>query len=553
MKNTNFKLGLALSFLALNSCQFGPKLKIPEVNYSSQWQDKSEFVNNEILVDRWWEIFKDEKLNELVELAAVNNFDIQIALANIEKARAEKNIARSDFFPDVSYNVDGAKSYDGSNSAGNKKSKDFSAGFDAIWELDLWGGIRKRSSAARDRYFAQIENKRAMTLSVVAEVVQNYMALRGYQEQLAITRENMELLDQTIRLIQIQKNVGVATNFDLSRAQSQKEIVEAAEPNIQANIQVAIHRLSILIGKDPNFLTENLKMAQDLPQNLDIVPVGVPSTVLRRRPDIKEAEYLLAAENSEIGAAIADFFPSFSLTGSIGNNTTKFSNLFDSASNNWSYGGLINLPFFRGGELLSQYKQSKAETQAAMLTYEKTVMAALGEVESSLVKYAQEIETNKRLELAAKNGEKVVDLANQRYEAGYDDLLAVIDAKRSLIAIKNSLVTSDINVLTDVIALYKALGGGFEIGENKDEAVSKATAKAISDKIENEKAAAKNVESKTTAKEEVKSNQESAKETVTEPKEEIKESKKPTVKDSLKPSISPKKKFNLKKPDPEME
>lgn len=464
------KLRIALFFTVffLTSCQFGPELKLPENNYTGNWKSNNEFVNNNILIDRWWEAFGDEQLNELVELAANNNFDIKIALANIEKARAQTSFANSSFLPKIDYNLDASKSYVGSNADGLKESQSYSSGFDAVWEIDLWGGIRKRSKSAKDRYLAQIENKRAMTLSVIAEVVRNYVELRGYQKQLANTRENIVLLEKTIDLIDLQKKVGVATNFDLARVKAQREIVEAQEPNIRANILTAIYRLSVLVGKEPGYLLESLQEDKKIDRNLDIVPVGVPSDILRRRPDIKQAEYLLSASNAEIGAAIADFFPSISLTGSSGVSSSKFSNLFESANKSWSYGGMINLPFFRGGELMAKYKGSKADTKAAMLNYEKTVNLAFEEVESSLIKYAKEIETNKKLALAVKNNEKIVDLANQIYEAGYDDLLSVIDAKRNLISVRNSLVESDTKVLTNLVALFKALGGGFDINENLD-------------------------------------------------------------------------------------
>lgn len=451
-------------FLLISACQFGPEYKRPEVDFKPEWQSKSEYINNEVLQDKWWELLDDKLLNKLIEEAALNNYDVAIAAANIEKARAVYNIAKSDFFPDLNYDLSGIKrSF--SNNANNFNvgtRHEYAALLDASWELDFWGGIRKRASANKERYYADIEAKRDMLLSVAAEVADNYIRLRGFQKQLEITEENVALLEQTIKLTELQNKVGVADNFDVARAKAQKETIRATEPNIKANIYTSIYQLSFLVGKEPSYLLDLLVKKQDLPKIKAEMPVGLPSELLRRRPDVRQAEHILIAENADIGAAIADFFPSFSLTAALGHSSFKFADFFSNDSSSYNYGAAVNIPLFRGGELKANYKQAKAENNVAMLEYERTVMNALNEVEASLVRYAKETETKQRLDKVVEDNEKIVLLAKGRYSAGYTDLLEVIDAERNLILARNADLQSEVNILVNMISLYKALGGGFE-------------------------------------------------------------------------------------------
>ncbi len=452
---------LFVTFL-LSACNFAPKQHTPDLKVTGKWASINEYVTNEILIDKWWESFADPQLNLLVEQAALNNYDVKIALENIRLSRVEKNIATAALLPEIEYNASATKVNTSGNAAflRGQERKDYESAFDASWELDLWGGIRNRRSSAKNQLLADIQEKRAVTLSVIAETVRNYIELRGYQKQQKIIKRNIELLDKTMRLTKIQQEAGIASSFDVARIKSEKEIIEATEPAVKAAIYTAKYRLSLLLGKKPDTLDELLTEQTALPEMIDPIPVGLPATLLQRRPDILQAEYLLRSENKEIGAAIADFFPSFSLTGSAGNTALRYSDLFHSSSANWNYGAAINLPIFQGGALVNAFKQAKIDKNIAVLNYEKTVVTALSEVETNLVNYAQEVLTYKRLLAAEKNSERLVDIARERYKAGYDALLDVIAAERNLIDIRNSLIASEIQYLTNLVALYKSLGGG---------------------------------------------------------------------------------------------
>lgn len=455
---------ISLIFLCLfiSACRFKDKFQLPEIEMQKGWQTDSTMFSQDKINDRWWEYFQDNQLNNLVDLAIANNLDILIAKQNFLEARTDVKIARSVLLPDISadFTADKFSNSERVNSF-NLETERYDAYFDTSWEIDFWGGINDQKNAAKNRYYSDIYAYRAMIVSVVAEVTRNYIELRGAQKRLDITQKNINLLQEIINLTQVQQAGGIATNFDVARAISEKKIEEANLPNLKATIYQHIYSLSALAGKDPSFLLRELQSHKILPEVRDIVPVGLPAQLLTRRPDLRQAEYLLAAAIDDKNAALTDFLPNISLTGQVGNASLKFSDLYSSASGFWNIGAEVNLPFFRGGELIAEYEKAKLEVKETIYNYRKVVLTALAEVESALIVYAQEIETNDRLKLAVKNSEKVLYLATERYKAGLDDFLAVIAAERDLIDLQNRLVINETDVHTSFIALLKSLGGGW--------------------------------------------------------------------------------------------
>ena len=450
---------LIVILFTLASCQFSPKLKLPKVATNKDWQIDVDVVSNKRLIKDWWNVFEDKTLNDLVDLALEHNYDIRIALQNIEKLRLQKNIATSDFFPEADYNLDGQRTSYSDKITDTKTDNQLDSSFDLSWEIDFWGKVRNERKSAKFEYLAQIDVKKALMISVSTQLITNYIELRSWQKLLEITNKNIDLLEQTIRLTKIRERAGVVTNFDVMRAKSQKEIVQATKPNIKSEIYQRIYAIAVLVGKNPTALKADLKQKKYLKQVDEIIPIGLPADLLKNRPDIKKARNLLVAKNAEIGSAIADFFPNISLTGSIGNSARNFSQLFSANSSAWQYGFDLNLPIFRAGQLISDYKITKVDKKIAILDYEKTVLDAFLEVETSLVKYGKEVQTRDQLRRAVSNNKKIVNIAEARYRAGLDDLLSVIDAKRSLIEVENSLIESEARVLINLTSLIKALGG----------------------------------------------------------------------------------------------
>lgn len=449
--------------LFITSCNFIPKLEKPKIEPKEKWQVVDERISkSEELTNNWWDILQDEVLNDLVFDAIKHNHDIKIAAANIERSRLEHNIAISDLLPDLDYNLSGKRTGYSEKISSNKNGSNFDSSFDLSWEFDLFGKIRSNSQSAFHEYLSKIDSRNAVALSVASQIIKNYVELRSYQKLEDTTIQNIKLLEQTIRLTKVRESVGIATNFDVARASSQKEIIEATLPNIKGEIFTRIYKISVLIGKNPSYLKDRLIKHQKLPNIIDPINVGLPSDLLKRRPDIKSAYNLMLARNADIGGAFAEFFPSVSLTGAVGNSSKKFSDLFSSNSSAWQYGFDLNLPIFRAGELISNYNITKEDKKIAILNYEKTVLNAFMEVETSLIKYGKEIQTRDRLRRAVRNNKRIVNLSEQRYQAGLDDLLAVIDVKRNLIEVENALIESETRVLVNLTELYKALGGGIK-------------------------------------------------------------------------------------------
>jgi NodT family efflux transporter outer membrane factor (OMF) lipoprotein len=458
---------LLIILLFLTSCNFAPKFSEPQIDHNKNWQHSSVNFKSSKLNDDWWNILGDKILNELVDEGIKNNYDVKVALANVQKSQLEKNISSSKLFPYLDYNLSTSKASSSNRiNKGKSTAKYNSSSFGLSWEVDLFGRVRNNRKTAIYEHLSQIDQSKAVTLLIASQIIKNYIDLRSYQKLELATKENITLLDQTISLIKIKENYGIATNFDVARAISQKDIIEASLPNINATIHATIYKLSVLIGKDSTYLKNKLIKSKELPIITDPIEVGLPSQILKRRPDIKAAYNLMIANNAQIGSAIADFFPSISLTGISGVESTKFSTLFSAGSGVWQYGLDINLPIFRAGELISKYKITKENKKIAILNYEKTVLNAFMEVQSNLIKYAKEIKTREILKKAVKNNKKVVNLSEQRYKAGLDDFLVVIDVKRSLIEVESSLIRSEARVLINLANLFEALGGGIKNKKN---------------------------------------------------------------------------------------
>jgi NodT family efflux transporter outer membrane factor (OMF) lipoprotein len=417
----------------------------------------------------WWNAFQDPTLSSLVEMAVRANLDVRLAEARIRQARASRGVAGAPLFPQVTSSAlyqrsQGSSEVGGGGAiatAGGLRNV-WQAGLDATWELDIFGGARRNVEAATADLQAAVEDRRDVLITLVGDVGSNYLNLRGFQQQIDIARRNLKAQKHTAEITQKRRDAGFVGGLDVANARAQIATTEATIPVFESSARAAIYSLGVLLGREPAALEQDLAKAAPIPPTPPEIPVGLPSDLLRRRPDIRRAEAQLHAATARIGVATSDLFPKFNLAGSYGLSATDVAKLGKGTSNFWSWGPSVTWPIFAGGRIYWNIKVQDALTEQALLTYEKTVLTALKDVETALVAYAKEQERRKSLAEAVGNNRKAVDLAMQLYIAGKTDFLNVLIAQRSLFISEDALTQSTRAVDTNLIALYKALGGGWE-------------------------------------------------------------------------------------------
>jgi len=464
-------LALALAaFAGLSACTLGPDYHRPDFHAQDggQWQSDANITAGSQAVEAldWWKQLDDPLLSELIAGALKENRDLGAALANIERARALRRIAGSGYYPTLDASGSGSRSRFSRQTgfgANTGTRNTFSAALDASWELDLFGRTRRAVEAADARIQASEEAQRGLMLSVVAEVATNYFEARGLQRQLVFTEQDIGLLREVESIARAQSELGVTTELDLTRATGERETFEATLPNLEAEIAARIYRISVLTGQSPEFHMQALQQSSPLPMPPDAVPVGLRSDILKRRPDVQQAERELASATAGIGVAKADMFPSFSLTGAIGSSARVFGDLFTPATLTRSVGGVLGWPVFAGGSITAGVDVAEADAKAALAAYEQSVLLALEDGEASLMRYGKEWQTLKRLKKAEVTRQQAFEIARLRYEAGEENFLVILDAERALIATRNDIISSETKILTGLAQLYKALGGGWAV------------------------------------------------------------------------------------------
>jgi NodT family efflux transporter outer membrane factor (OMF) lipoprotein len=337
----------------------------------------------------------------------------------------------------------------------------YQVGFDATWEIDVFGGKRRQIEAAEAEVQAAREKQRDLTLSLIAEVARNYFELRDYQLRVAIARKNLHDQNETLELTRSLAQSGLTTQADVARAAAEAALTDATIPPLEAETQRSVHALSILMARDPNALENELALAQPLPPTPPEIPIGLPSQLIERRPDIRAAEREIAAANARIGSAEADLFPKFALVGNAGLDSSTANHLFDWDSRYFLISPTVTWRIFDAGEILSNIRLQKALTAEADLQFRSTLLKALQEVEDDLVMYATEQERYNQLNTAWKQNQLALELSRRRYERGLVSFLEVLDAERNVLSTQDQLAQASLSRITDLVALYKALGGGW--------------------------------------------------------------------------------------------
>jgi NodT family efflux transporter outer membrane factor (OMF) lipoprotein len=431
-------------------------------------------VSSDPAVDQWWQGFHDPELDSLIDRAVRANLDLKIAASRLLESRAARGVARADLLPaigtsDSPQRVRGGltqgifRPNSGSQSSllAPFETNIIQQGFDASWELDFFGGKRHALEAATANVAATAEARRDTLVSLLAEVARNYAELRGAQQRLEIAGRNITLQSDTLDLTKVRADAGLGTELDVERQAAQLAATQALVPALESSKQMTIHRLSVLLGEEPATLTAELTESKPLPATPPAVPVGLSSNLLERRPDVRRADAEIAAASARVGVARSDFFPKITLTGAAGRQGTSYAGLTLGAGNFFAVGPAIKLPIFTGGRLRSNLEAEKQRLAQARLNYQSTVLRSLEDTENALTAYGREQERRERLQSAALSSQEATRLANELYTRGLSDFLGVLDAERQQLAVEDDLARSDTAVVTDLVALYKALGGGW--------------------------------------------------------------------------------------------
>jgi NodT family efflux transporter outer membrane factor (OMF) lipoprotein len=433
----------------------------------------------------WWTAFEDPTLNTLIDRAILANQDLRIAESRVREARALRDIATSGRYPTVNASASYSRSRNsetltgfgtgtggtggggGFGSFGEGEQNFYQAGFDASWEIDVFGGVRRSVEAATAELAASEENRRDVMVSLLAEVARNYIELRGLQRQRTVAINNAEAQKQTLELSTSRFRAGVANELDVKRAEALVSTTESVVPNLEAGIARAIHRLNVLEGRQPETPLINPTEDAKIPASAGQVPLGLPSELLRRRPDIRRAERELAAATARVGVATADLFPKFALTGGLGLQSSTFGDLPDARSLFWSIGPSVRLPLFNAGRIRANIRVQDARQEQALIRYEQAVLLALEDVENALVNYGKEQSRFRSLQSAVAANRRAVEMSTELYNRGLIDFLSVLEAQRQLFNSEELLIGSERNLSANLVALYKALGGGWDREQKK--------------------------------------------------------------------------------------
>lgn len=457
---------LALAFF-VSGCSVAPHYQRPVVSVAHDWSapEKQEIETAEPVAG-WWSTFNDSTLDGLVKRAVQNNLDLQLATARITEARAVHGIVRSGLFPSAGAGVSATRNRQRviapSGEVGEAEFNNFEGHLDASWELDLFGRIRSGLKAASANSVAAEESRRAVLVSLLGELGRSYANLRGLQLRLVVAEKNIRTQQETLEVTQARSKAGLATDLDVERAMAQLETTRSAVPSLKSGIQTEIHRLSVLLGEDPGALADELSANAPVPATPPSVPVGLRTELLERRPDLRESEAEIVAATARVGEAKAEYFPRFVLFGSAGRQAAQLDDLTLGVGNFFSAGPAISVPIFTGGRIRSNIRVQDARLQQSVLRYRSAVLSALEETENALVNYSNEQSRRERLEDAVRANEEAVTLSSDRYRAGLTDFLSVLDAQRELYANEDLLAQSRTAQTLDLIALYKALGGGWQ-------------------------------------------------------------------------------------------
>jgi outer membrane protein, multidrug efflux system len=473
MKSSYLILSAAL-LAAAAGCAVGPDYHQPAASAPSHWSETLSGGEAPAAADEtaWWHTFNDPELDSLIDRAVRSNLDLRIAQARVREARARYGIASSALAPSASASGADSRQQESHHQPviGSVPlppgvpfdNQVYQAGVDASWEIDVFGGHRREVEAAQAQVGASQNDRRATLMVLLGDVARNYVDVRAYQRRLAIAVENIGAQRQGLAIARNRFAHGLATDLDVEESSTLFAQTQAEVPALEAALQASTHRLDVLLGQEPGALHAELSARAPIPAAPEVVPVGLPSDLLLRRPDVLRAERQLASSTANIGVATSDLFPKFSLTGAAGYQSVSAGDWFSSSSSFWSIGPSVQWKIFDAGRVRSNIRVQDARQEEALDAYERTVLTAFEEVENGLVSYANDQVRRQSLKEAVASSRKSLDLANRLYAGGLTDFLRVLEAERSLYSAEDNLAQSDKAVSENLIDLYESLGGGWQ-------------------------------------------------------------------------------------------
>ena len=475
MSWTKILTGLtAAGIVGVGGCTVGPDYQPTPPNVPTGWisPPANGLTDVAAAASSWWTLFNDAELDSLIQRAARSNPDMRVSEARLRQARAVRQMSAADFWP----TLDASSSFARAKQSQNQpligalplpanfpfEYSVYQAGFDASWEIDLFGAKRRALEATTAEWEGALASRDDAMVSLLAEVARNYVELRGGQLRLEIARRNLKMQEEALELTRARFQSGVATELDVTRAAALLASMHAAIPPLETAVRGSMYGLAFLLGREPGDLVSELSPSKPIPPVPPEIPIGLPSDLLSRRPDVRRAERQLAAETARVGLAKSDWFPKLSLTGDAGLESVSLGKWFEPASEFWSLGPTVQWRALDFGRVRAEVRAQTAVQAAALATYEKAVLNALQEAESAVVAYAQEQNRHGALVAEVAENRRSLTMANGLYTAGRVNYLDVLDAERAFYQSEDELAVSAEAVSIDLVALYKVLGGGWE-------------------------------------------------------------------------------------------
>ena len=456
-------LVVALAIPLVAACAIGPRYRRPDVATPPSTHGQRAPADVASLADLpWWEIFRDPAPQELVQEAIRDSHDLRAAAARVERARYQIAVARADMFPQLGYQGEAARQRAAlPGSADNVTFNSFLATFNLAWELDVWGRIRRATEAARADFLAAEAARRGVLLTLVSDVAQAYFELLELDRELEITQGTTITFQDTLDLFRRRYLGGIGTLLEVSRAEAALTQARAGIPELERQIVAKENQLSILLGRPPGDVRRGMRIDEHTPA--PDVPIGLPSQLLERRPDVQQAEQALVAANADVGVALASFFPRIGLTALYGGQSSELENLVKSGGNVWAIAGSLAGPIFQGGRLLGNYRATSAAWDEAVESYQQATLQAFAEVSNALVAHEKLKGVRADRDEAVKALQTSVTLSLQRYNDGIASYFEVLEAEQQLFPAELDLARTQRDELVAVVTLYRTLGGGWQL------------------------------------------------------------------------------------------
>jgi outer membrane protein, multidrug efflux system len=459
-----------LAFVVISGCAIGKDYKRPQIDTPEKFSVEERSAKG-LIDSAWWEGFNDPDLNILIDTALKDNLDVRIAAARVEEYAGRYQATRAPIFPQAGIGAQGSRQRITENGPSpvygmNPTYNTWNVGANANWELDIWGKLRRANEAARADILSQEYSKRAVLLSLVTAVVQGYVNLLNLDLQLIISKKTADSRKDTLKIFNDRYKGGVVSEVELNQVISEYQLALARIPQIEKAISQQENALCLLLSRNPGRIVRNTSLDK---YKAPGIPSGLPSDLLERRPDVMQAEQALVAANARIGVAKAQYFPSISLTGAFGWASADLSNLFQGPSRVWNFTVPVTMPIFTAGAISGQVKAARAVREETLANYQKTIQAAFADVDDALTGYQKTKEQGDAQEKQVAALRNYRDLSYLRYENGYSDYLDVLDADSRLFDTELSYVQTRSNQVNALVTIYKAMGGGWQVAENKIE------------------------------------------------------------------------------------